>query len=223
MKIQTTQAFSFFVIMVILVVGGFLTSYLISETIKESTLDDFESNNAAFVLQQSNLHLDSDDFIPQNFDERKNTFTEFFKSIDTSEIVRIKVWSADGTIVYSDDDSIVGQNFADNPYFIQAISGDVSAEIQEPEKPENISELGYGQLIEVYVPITDDTGNVFGVIETYTSMDYVLHEIDTLTSMIYFSIGITIALIGVVVTFVFFNLRRNIINPIIKKIGRAHV
>ena len=167
-------------------------------------------------MQQSKLSLDSNDFSANNYDERKNTFTEFFKSIDTSEIVRIKVWSPDGTIVYSDNDSIIGENFADNSYFQYALSGDVSAEIQEPEKPENISELGYGQLIEVYVPITDDDGNVFGVIETYTSMDYVLDEIDALTSMIYLSIGITIVLIGIVVTFVFFNLRKNIINPIIK-------
>lgn len=202
--------------MAILIVAGFVTSFFISETIKENSLHDFESENAAFVLQQSKLHLDSKDFTAQNFDERKNTFTEFFKSIDTSEIVRIKVWSTDGTIVYSDDDSIVGENFGDNPYFLHAMTGDVSAEIQEPEKPENISELGYGQLIEVYVPITDDAGNVFGVIETYTSMDYVLHEIDAVTSMIHSSIGITIALIGVVVTIVFFNLRKNIINPIVQ-------
>src|SRR5207249_4153696 len=70
-------------------------------------------------------------------------------------VVRIKIWSPDGTVRYSTDPSEIGQRFdlAENDELREALGGEVASELAEPGKAENAGERGYGRLMEVYVPI----------------------------------------------------------------------
>ncbi|MCZ6583276.1 MAG: hypothetical protein O6761_08950, partial [Thaumarchaeota archaeon] len=43
---------------------------------------------------------------------------------------------------------------------------------------ENIGELGYQQLMEVYVPISLSSDEIDGVIETYTRLDFVNQTVE---------------------------------------------
>ena len=82
-------------------------------------------------------------------------------------MLRIKVWDNKGTIVYSDDKSIIGANYGDNLRFKKSITGIVTTEIKDPVEAENISEMGYGQMMEIYIPINFDSIETVGVIELY--------------------------------------------------------
>jgi len=91
-----------------------------------------------------------------------------------NNIFRVKVWSADGTILWSDDKAIIGKKFYNHHHFLNAVSGDVNYEIETPDKEENEGEKDVESFLEIYVPIFRD-GNVIGVIEVYEA-DLELYE-----------------------------------------------
>ena len=126
----------------------------------------------------------------------------FFQQIKSDQILRIKVWSFDGIILYSDDDSIIGQDFSENERFQLSISGHTTTEIKEPVDPENISEIGYGQLMEIYVPIYFDSSQPEGVIELYYNMDPINQSIDESNQIILITVfSIILVIIAAIVVF----------------------
>jgi signal transduction histidine kinase len=82
-------------------------------------------------------------------------------------LVRIKVWNADGTVIYSDEPRLIGDRFP--------LTGGEAAALREPgsdsgvsdlSKPENRFETPFGKLLEVYVGIRGTTGQRV-LFETY--------------------------------------------------------
>ncbi len=66
---------------------------------------------------------------------------EFFNDLLSLGVVfRIKVWSRTGTIRWSDDQSIIAQNYQDNNHFRGAAAGNVSLSVDKPRKAKNILE-----------------------------------------------------------------------------------
>jgi two-component system, NarL family, sensor kinase len=77
----------------------------------------------------------------------------------TDGIVRVKLWAADGRIVYSDEPRLVGTRFALEEDERRAIAGRAAdADVSDVARPENRFERPYGKLLEVYVPVRAATG-----------------------------------------------------------------
>jgi signal transduction histidine kinase len=77
----------------------------------------------------------------------------------TSSLVRVKVWSEDGTILYSDEPRLIGSTYELGDDDREALeSGYVDAEISDLSKPENRFERTRGKLLEVYLPISTPSG-----------------------------------------------------------------
>ena len=74
-----------------------------------------------------------------------------------SDIARIKIWSRDLEIVYSDDTSSIGRTFAASDELEHALEGNVVSEVSDLSKAENVDDRQYGQLLEVYVPLYIDS------------------------------------------------------------------
>ena len=191
-----------------------MTSILLSEQLTINEIQRARDTTAEHLRIEAAHHLNPEDFIPENFDEKDKMFTEFFSTVSTPEIIRIKVWSMDGTVVYSDNKAIVGKNFYDNPTFQKATTGETVIEIKEPVKPENIGELGYEQLMEVYIPISLSSNGIDGVIETYTKLDYVNAAIEQANSILFSTIAIATLIVVIVVFFLYFLLNQNVVRPI---------
>ncbi|MCW2635110.1 MAG: putative signal transduction histidine kinase [Blastococcus sp.] len=85
-----------------------------------------------------------------------------------AELVRIKIWAGDGTIVYSDEPRLVGTAYPLGPDEQEALrSGDTYAEVSDLEKPENRYERARGwQLLEVYRRVHTPSGEPL-LFETY--------------------------------------------------------
>lgn len=75
-------------------------------------------------------------------------------------ILRVKVWRANGTVVYSDDHQAIGQRYPLDSAVKAAISKQSStASISSLNDPENVTELGISdRLVEVYIPLNLDDG-----------------------------------------------------------------
>ena len=76
-----------------------------------------------------------------------------------SPLVRVKLWTLDGRIVYSDAPALIGRRFGlDDAQRDAARRGAVEADISNAKEPENVLERGLGKLLEVYLPVRTPAG-----------------------------------------------------------------
>ena len=84
-------------------------------------------------------------------------------------IVAIKIWSEDGTIIYSSDPAqMVGKQFVPDESLVSAFSGEIASEIGAPSDESAVEFKAGSAIFEVYAPIYDEqTGDVLAVAEFY--------------------------------------------------------
>lgn len=72
----------------------------------------------------------------------------------TEDVVRVKIWAPDGTILYSDEPRLIGRRYPLGADERTALAeGFTEAELSDLSKPENVYEREGGDLLEVYLPI----------------------------------------------------------------------
>jgi two-component system NarL family sensor kinase len=82
--------------------------------------------------------------------------------------VRVKLWSPQGRIVYSDEPRLIGKTFALGAEERGAlITPTTQDEVTQLQRPENQYERGRGKLLEVYRPVWTPSGQPL-LFETYT-------------------------------------------------------
>jgi two-component system, NarL family, sensor kinase len=81
------------------------------------------------------------------------------KYVLSDRVVRVKIWSADGTILYSDDARLIGQRFSLGDDELAALhSGSADADVSDLNEPENKDERQFHKLLEVYDGIKTPNG-----------------------------------------------------------------
>ena len=89
------------------------------------------------------------------------------RQVRTSSVVRVKLWTAAGRIVYSDEPALIGQTFPLGSEERAALARPtVHAEVSDLQRPENKYEQGFGKLLEVYRPVWTPAGQPL-LFETY--------------------------------------------------------
>jgi two-component system NarL family sensor kinase len=87
-------------------------------------------------------------------------------------VVRVKLWNADGRIVYSDERRLIGQEYpldaAERAVLVEG--GPPDANVTDLSEPENRYEVGSGKMLEVYSRVTTPAGTPL-LFETYFSYD----------------------------------------------------
>lgn len=74
-------------------------------------------------------------------------------------LIRVKIWRADGTIVYSDEPRLIGTKYVLGEDEVAAIAdGLIEAEVSDLSKPENRFERANKKMLEVYLPIEAPNG-----------------------------------------------------------------
>ena len=69
-------------------------------------------------------------------------------------LVRVKIWTPDGRIIYSDASELVGTTYELGEDEQDALrTGKIEAEVSDLNAPENRFERGYDKLLEVYLPV----------------------------------------------------------------------
>ena len=89
--------------------------------------------------------------------------------LSSRTLSRIKVWDRDGRIVYSDMESLVGQQF-EHPEWARMLleGGPGTAALEHQTSEENEFEASSGELLEVYVRSMSQSGSPM-IFETYSS------------------------------------------------------
>jgi signal transduction histidine kinase len=154
---------------VVVVVGGFLA--LRSVTIKEAVRDTRDSVAAqGRLITAAGL---SDDLL--NGDPR--AIARLDRVVRTQvldrSVVRVKIWSRDGTILYSDEPRLIGRHYTlaeDDAALFDG--GGAEAELSDVSAPENAFERGRGKLLEAYDIIRAPNGTplLFEIYRSFSSV-----------------------------------------------------
>jgi two-component system NarL family sensor kinase len=84
--------------------------------------------------------------------------------------IRVKIWTPQGDVVYSDEPRLVGKNFPLGEETEVFTHPTTRAEVSDLDGPENKYERGQGQLLEVYRPVWLPNGDPL-LFETYSEYD----------------------------------------------------
>jgi diguanylate cyclase (GGDEF)-like protein len=141
--------------------------------IKVSKLDAIRTSELIVAIERSFLKPSSlstspltdylDSAALDRLDQRMDKF------LSPHGILKVKVFSLNGTVVYSTDRSIIGQQNANNPNLLIALQGEPVSKLQTKESFLDIkSEQRFDvDVVETYVPIRNADGEVVGCFEIY--------------------------------------------------------
>lgn len=87
----------------------------------------------------------------------------------SQKLFAFKIWKPDGTIVFSNEDGAIGKRFEMTNGLMAATAGQIHAEFDQLEGPENEVERQTGiPLLEIYSPIREPwSGDIIGIAEFY--------------------------------------------------------
>jgi diguanylate cyclase (GGDEF)-like protein len=133
-----------------------------------------------------------------------------------SDLARIKIWSAAGRIVYSDDHALIGRTLgAGDDDLHDALAGKPDpAEVVTPAPhTETASEVGLGRLVEVYVPLRfSSSGPPAGAFEIYLSYKPIAatvgHDEHTIALLVFLGLALLWAILYRIVVSASKRLRR---------------
>lgn len=107
---------------------------------------------------------------------------QFLKAFD---IVKIKVYALDGRIIYSTDHAIIGERDLDNRRLANALSGRNDTELVRKDRIQDLaneSKINV-DVVETYVPIHGEGGEVIGCFEVYLDVSRYRGEIRQIVSI----------------------------------------
>jgi signal transduction histidine kinase len=108
--------------------------------------------------------------------------------------VRVKVWRADGTVIYSDEPGLIGRAFPDEAGELAGVmAGEPSSGVTDLQADENVFERRLAQrLYQTYVPVLDANGHAIAVAEVYQRYSVIEGDVRRLvgTLSIVFVVGL---------------------------------
>jgi signal transduction histidine kinase len=112
------------------------------------------------------------------------------RAILDADHVRAKLWSLDGTVLYSDASSAIGVTFADTADRLAKVAENgMVAVVSDLSDPENVFERDHDQLVEYYVPVRDGAGQTVAVFEIYQDTRFLEDALAAITLATWLSIG----------------------------------
>ena len=131
----------------------------------------------------------------------------------SANIVRVKIWTRAGLLIYSDDRSAVGRTFPVSEEIEKALGGEIATEISSLEKEENVSERGlYSELYEIYVPLQPaDSKEILGVYEVYYDLAKLQPRLTRIRNTVWGGVGLAFLLLYGTLFFLIRNASRDLI------------
>lgn len=145
----------------LLVLGALagLIALLARQTGTEQAMD--RASEATFLIAEALVEPRLTPEVVAGDPEALREFSQQLQAVvPKGSLVRVKLWDADGRIVYSDDPRLIGEQFTLAPDEVSALNeqGAIDPEISDLQEPENQFESEFGKLLEVYVGVESTDG-----------------------------------------------------------------
>jgi len=144
---------------------------LIQKHINEAEHDATGISQAIFEHDRAILTSDLEGEVtlnikPEDFPEVDKSMLHFLNPLN---IVKIKVFSKDGEIIYSTDHTIIGQIDANNEKLNRALNGEIVSKLEKKEEVwDTTGEQRFDiDVVETYLPVRDENQKIIGSFEVY--------------------------------------------------------
>ena len=168
--------------------GWALTRYL-----EDQAIDQYKSSLASLVTPVVSPYLTPDIISNGASGDQYRGIEGALSYLGGSGLVRVKIWNRQGMVAYSDTPSLVGQTFEVEDDLSEAFQGITVAAISPLQAAENVEERGFGELLEVYTPLADSSGNIVAVFEGYYDVDDLRQSAAATHGYLWTSIGLGFA------------------------------
>ncbi len=164
----------------------------IQQQMEQNALLQATDNTADHVSTILNQKLHQADFNgtldPARYEQIDSMIRQ---NVLNKHVVRVKIWSREGLLIYSDEKEQIGQRFPDDEELQEALEGKIVS-VVSPEKEENEEEREqFGRVFEVIVPLLPaDSNQVAGAYEIYQDMDVLEPGIAKMRNFVWVSIGL---------------------------------
>lgn len=151
----------------------------ITEQIKQSVLETSGAQGGQFMAGFLEPHVQELQVGGELSEEAHRTLDARFIGTPVGDsVVSIKIWRADGTVIYSTNKDLIGQQFVSTDV-TRAASGEIIAEYEDLVSQESAHEQSLDvALIEVYGPLyRQGTDEVLAVGEIYENADALAAEL----------------------------------------------
>ena len=175
MRQQFAKKLTILVVLILAAVVVWLSSSY--GKIKAFAIEKNKTDTVAYIQKHLAALVKPEDFSDKNPARQQQVFQAFFDTIQSPQLVRIKVWDRNFNVIWSNLSELIGQRFPDNHEVQEALEGNVEFEI-EKQKSEHFSERQYDELSETYVPIPNPNKDIIGVIEVYQPTSPLYDEIN---------------------------------------------
>lgn len=176
---------------------GLALGWLIGYVIERDALDDAAAEATQTLSLRVLRRLSSTDFAVPMRGQRYAEFDQFVEEqVLSGRTARIKIWSKDGTVLYSDDESQIGQSFPVKDELAEALHGGVATEVSDLHDSENADERHFGRLLEVYAPVVfAGSSDVAGAFEIYQFYEPVAAYVESVQRSLYASLAVGLVLL----------------------------
>jgi diguanylate cyclase (GGDEF)-like protein len=169
------------------IVLGIVLARVEASQIRSRALED--ARESASILADLGLrsHLRPEDVADGvSAAELEQLDATYRSALADGRIARVKIWSPTGTVVYSDDHSLIDRSFPIDEDLEEALDGETSSDVSSLDKQENVSERRFGELLEVYLPLRfAPHGPVAGAFELYVPYRPIAASIASDTGRLY--------------------------------------
>ena len=167
-RIVVQLAVSVLVVLLAVALGGILAAQRLAE--REAVND---AANTADVIAEAVVQPSLTNALAAGRPGAVATFDAIVRrQILGRDVVRVKLWSPEGTVLYADEPQLIGQRFElDEPQLDALANPATHADVSDLDRSENAFEPG-DKLLEVYRPVWAPDGTEV-LFEMYTSYDQV--------------------------------------------------
>jgi diguanylate cyclase (GGDEF)-like protein/PAS domain S-box-containing protein len=183
-----------------LVVGtALLVSQNVSDHLERTAVDESVRTTEAVVRGFVDPMVNAAGFTSPKSDQAIEIDAQLSRLVAAGKILRIKIWSPDGTVVYSDLPTLRGRQLPIDTELSEALEGTISTDFTSGSDDENVFERGLAdRFLSIYLPIrTPGNSEVVGVYEIYEDAAPIEAEIATTRHDVMLIVGgMALALLG---------------------------
>lgn len=177
-----------------------LLGLAIDRLLTRNVIDREARVTAEAVRLLANIDLQKEQFRTAVTEAKPEIFEHVVQHLTSiPEIIRVKVYDGEGTIVWSDEERAIGKKFPDNHELVEALEGKIEVEMGLLKREHLYEAEAYDErrLLEIYVPLLSRNGEVYGVFEIYKHPVTFFRRLDSarrMLAILSFTVGVVLFL-----------------------------
>jgi diguanylate cyclase (GGDEF)-like protein/PAS domain S-box-containing protein len=176
---------------ILVVVMAIAVSVNVSDHVRQAAVNEAQRSTEAVVLGYMGTTLLPEALREPTGSAARQVNGRLEELTGAGQILRIKVWSHEGTILFSDLAALRGRSFEVEDDLAEALDGESVHEFSDGSAAENVLEAGLAdRFLSLYLPIGDGSGATVGAYEIYEDAAPIEAAVDAVRRDVLLIVGV---------------------------------